>query len=318
MFLYAGQQPGVSVKPAVRDPETGKVTLGEAFQHLIMLAGVFADSPACAKLMYTVASWTAFFVCPFCKLMGTACDNVVRYLGYAKPSPVTKGPDQGASFQMGVNDGAWHVTSEDNKLRGLVEHVQYSAGGWQAPSLVVTRHQSKHNGMGHNRMHRVAVKALHLGVFPEALLTLNLQLGWLCGSMTDEEPEVLLVGNTFGVSGYCWYVLSSVSNKLVECVCLTVLGVLYWLALCTSLLHCFVPGIAHDGHSAIKGYRALLRSLHYVDFNCVWIVPFCHAFFLGIFKDFLDAIFAKKAAGTAEVSYVARSSVKMAGCLVHW
>jgi hypothetical protein len=61
-------------------------------------------------------------------------------------------------------------------------------------------------------------------------------------------------------------------------------------------------GIAHDGLSAIKGYSPLLSSLHYVHFNRVWIVPFCHAFFLGVFKDLLDAIFAKKAAADGDVS----------------
>lgn len=67
----------------------------------------------------------------------------------------------------------------------------------------------------------------------------------------------------------------------------------------------FLPshaGIANDGLSAIKGYSPLLRSLHYVHFNRVWIVPFCHAFFLGVFKDHLDAIFAKKASADGEVS----------------
>jgi hypothetical protein len=60
-------------------------------------------------------------------------------------------------------------------------------------------------------------------------------------------------------------------------------------------------GIAHDGLSAIKGHTPLVRSLHYVDFNRIWIVPFCHAFYLGIFKDFLNAVFAKKSTGGGQV-----------------
>lgn len=63
----------------------------------------------------------------------------------------------------------------------------------------------------------------------------------------------------------------------------------------------FSAGVAHDGLSAIKGNTPLVRSLHYVDFNRIWIVPFCHAFYLGVLKDFLNAIFAKKSAGGEQV-----------------
>ena len=64
----------------------------------------------------------------------------------------------------------------------------------------------------------------------------------------------------------------------------------------------FAVGVAHDGLSSIKGHTPLVRCLHYVDFNRIWIVPFCHAFYLGVFKDFLNAVFAKKSAGTDQVS----------------
>eukprot|EP00883_Tetradesmus_obliquus_P012537 jgi/Sobl393_1/539/SZX70654.1 len=37
-------------------------------------------------------------------------------------------------------------------------------------------------------------------------------------------------------------------------------------------------------------------ELNRVNANRLWIVPFCHAFFLGVFKDFMEAIFAKGAA----------------------
>jgi len=186
----AGNQPGgppqhgVDIHPAERDPQTGKVTAGAAFRHMVMLTGIYADSPARAKLMYAVASWTAYFACAFCKLMGTMCDTVVRYLGYSKPAEVTKGHHNGCSFQMGVNDSSRMITHEGQVSRAAVERVTYEAG------------------------------------------------------------------------------------------------------------------VAHDGLSAIKGYTPLVRCLHYVDFNRIWIVPFCHAFYLGVFKDFLNAVFAKKSTGT--------------------
>ena len=63
-------------------------------------------------------------------------------------------------------------------------------------------------------------------------------------------------------------------------------------------------GIAHNGLSAIKGYTPLVRSLHYVDFNRIWIVPFCHAFYLGLFKDFLNTVFAKKSTGGEHVCFL--------------
>jgi len=176
-------QHGVDIQPAERDPETGKVIAGALFRHMVMLTGIYADSPARAKLMYAVASWTAFFACPFCKLMGTMCDNVVRYMGYAKPAVVTKGHYDGSSFQMGVNDSSRMLSHQQQVARAAVYRVTYEAG------------------------------------------------------------------------------------------------------------------VAHDGLSAIKGNTPLVRSLHYVDFNRIWIVPFCHAFYLGVLKDFLNAIFAKKSAG---------------------
>lgn len=129
LLSCTGARHGVEVKAAETDPITGEVTLGVAFIHMVMLAGIYADSPARAKLMYTVASWTAFFVCPFCKLMGTVCDSVVRYLGYAKPAPVTKGHDAGSSFQMGVEDGRMFTREPEQRVRAQAAEVLRVAGG---------------------------------------------------------------------------------------------------------------------------------------------------------------------------------------------
>ena len=128
-LAYAGPpQHGVEIHPAERDPETGRVAAGAAFRHMVMLTGIYADSPARGKLMYAVASWTAYFACAFCKLMGTMCDTVVRYLGYSKPAEVTKGHHNGCSFQMGVNDSSRMITHEQQMARAAVERVTYEAG----------------------------------------------------------------------------------------------------------------------------------------------------------------------------------------------
>jgi hypothetical protein len=41
-----------------------------------------------------------------------------------------------------------------------------------------------------------------------------------------------------------------------------------------------------------KGFSPLLR-LHYVDAVALWIIPFCHAFHLGVLKDFITWILPK-------------------------
>ena len=78
--------------------------------------------------MYAVASWTAYFTCPFCKLMGTMCDTVVRYLGYSKPAEVSRGQHDGCCFQMGVNDSSRMFTHQQQVARAVVERVTYEAG----------------------------------------------------------------------------------------------------------------------------------------------------------------------------------------------
>jgi hypothetical protein len=48
-------------------------------------------------------------------------------------------------------------------------------------------------------------------------------------------------------------------------------------------------------NSALRGYSPLLQFLWYADFNSLWIVPFCHSFYLGVLKDFFTAITATEA-----------------------
>jgi hypothetical protein len=43
-----------------------------------------------------------------------------------------------------------------------------------------------------------------------------------------------------------------------------------------------------------KGYSPLLRDLYWVHFGRLWVVPFCHAFFLGVFKNLMSLICAKE------------------------
>lgn len=169
---------GITVTPAIRDG-AGNVSKGKPFQHLAVLSGVHADSPARSKLMYSLGSWTAYFVCAFCKLVGTKAGKVVRYLGFAAPVLTTAGVGAGESIQMGAQGRllteaemrAQAIAAEYHKARGLEPHP----------------------------------------------------------------------GNRF------------------------------------------------------KGYSPLVRSLYWVDIRTLWVIPFCHAFFLGVFKDYVKLACAKKA-----------------------
>ena len=95
---------GIMVTPALRD-SSGAIILGAAFLHFAVLGGVFADSPAAAALRYSIKSFTAYFSCAFCKLVGTMCDGAVRFCGYIKPVLTPAGAGQGRSYQMGAQDG---------------------------------------------------------------------------------------------------------------------------------------------------------------------------------------------------------------------
>lgn len=152
---------------------------GPPFTHYAVLGGVYADSPARAKLMYTIASWIAYFACPFCKLVGTLVNKVVRYLGYAEPVATTQGVGRGKSYQMGRPDGRLLTNREVTAQAVAAEY--YRARGLEPPP-----------------------------------------------------------GNRF------------------------------------------------------KGNSPLLRGLYYVDPVRLWVIPFCHAFYLGVFKNFMQVVTGKK------------------------
>jgi len=190
---------GITVTPAVRDA-SGNVTQGEPFHHYAVLGGVHADSPARCKLMYTIASFTAYLACAFCKLMGTKVGHVVRYLGYAAPVTTTAGVGLGKEYQMGVQDG--RVLSEA-EMRAQAATAEY-------------------------------YRACRL-----------------------EPPP----GNRF------------------------------------------------------KGYSPLISDLYWVDPRRLWIVPFCHAFYLGVFKDLMKLMFAKKTRQhVMQLPFLVRSTWKFICC----
>lgn len=177
----AGEVPaGIKVQPATHErDENGQVKKGEPFTHFAVLGAVYADSPARAKLMYTLASWTAYLACAFCKLTGTMKNKVVRFLGYAEPTPTMQGVGRGNSYQMGHADGRL-MTEREVKAQAIAAEY-YRARGFEPPP-----------------------------------------------------------GNRF------------------------------------------------------KGFSPLLRRLYYVNPLRLWVVPFCHAFYLGVFKDFMKLMTAKK------------------------
>lgn len=165
---------------------SGRRVLGQVFKHFAVLGGVFADSPARAKLQYTQGSFLAYFGCAFCKLMGTMCGRVVRYLGYCRPVLTTAGAGQGNSFQMGRSDGR------------LLKRVEQRAQALAA--------------------------------------ALNKARGF-------KPPP----GNRF------------------------------------------------------KGLSLILRDLYWVHPTRLWVVPFCHAFYLGVFKGWLNRVFEKEERKGAQV-----------------
>jgi hypothetical protein len=171
---------GITVTPSARD-SSGQVVEGAPFHHYAVLGGVHADSPARSKLMYTIASFTAFLACAFCKLMGTKVCGVVRYLGYAEPVLTTVGVGVGKLFHMGPT-GASDRLMSDAEMKAQAAAAEY----YKARKL--------------------------------------------------EPPP----GNRY------------------------------------------------------KGFSPLVRDLYWVDPRRLFIVPFCHAFYLGMFKDLMKMMFAKK------------------------
>lgn len=80
-FPSAGQ--GTTVRAAIRDAE-GKIRMGLAFVHHIILMGIFADSPARCKLSGHL-SLNAFLGCMWCGFNGVYAQNGVRWAGYSDP-----------------------------------------------------------------------------------------------------------------------------------------------------------------------------------------------------------------------------------------
>lgn len=109
---------GIQVTPSVRDAD-GKVSKGQTFTYKEYLCGISADQPARAKLMYSIGSWTAYLMCPFCALVGTLVAGVVRFLGYTKPVLADRGSAKGKSFQIGVDDRNRVLTS--NAIKSCAE-----------------------------------------------------------------------------------------------------------------------------------------------------------------------------------------------------
>jgi hypothetical protein len=186
--FHAGVTAGITVQPALDElDEHSKRKVGAAFTHYAVLGGVYADSPARAKLMYTIASWIAYLACPFCKLVGTLTSGVVRYLGYASPVTTTQGVGKGQEFMMGRGDGRL-LSAKEAKAQAIAAEY-HRARGFEPPP-----------------------------------------------------------GNRF------------------------------------------------------KGHSPLLRRLYYVHPQRLWVLPYCHAFFLGVFKDFMKLLCAKKTNKRSQVS----------------
>lgn len=81
---------GFEVTPGKETPH-GAVVAGSPFQHRGYISGIAADAPMAAKLAYTVASFTAYIACVYCKLVGTRVCGTTRYLGYREPARADKG-----------------------------------------------------------------------------------------------------------------------------------------------------------------------------------------------------------------------------------
>ncbi|KAF6249641.1 hypothetical protein COO60DRAFT_1686595 [Scenedesmus sp. NREL 46B-D3] len=175
------QQPehGIHVTPAMRD-SAGAIVWGAMFLHFAVLGGVYADSPARAKLNFSIGSFLAYFACPFCKLAGTLRGKTVRFLGYCLPVLTPAGVGKGKWFQMGASDG--RLLQPPEQIAQAIAAAFNRARGFQPPP-----------------------------------------------------------GNRY------------------------------------------------------KGYSLLLRDLYWVHPSRLFVVPFCHAFHLGIFKDLMHLLFGKEA-----------------------
>lgn len=91
---------GIYVQTTKLD-QHGRVVPAEVIFHRGFIAGLYADAPMRAKLLYFVGGFTAFLVCVYCRLCGVTRGNTRRYIGYVQPVQAERGTGAGRSFQMG-------------------------------------------------------------------------------------------------------------------------------------------------------------------------------------------------------------------------
>lgn len=91
------------MRPGQLGPD-GTLTFGAPFQLKGFIAGIYADAPARAKLLYFVASFTAVLACVWCRLTGVRKGSTTRYTAYAHEVRARQGPGLGRSYRMGDHD----------------------------------------------------------------------------------------------------------------------------------------------------------------------------------------------------------------------
>ena len=110
------------VAPTVRDHTTKELQRGSAFIHLVVLQGIYADSPARVKLL-NCASMNAYMGSFYCWMTGQHLHGSMRWAGYHEPVTIERGARQGDLLQMGVHDQRLRITNEEQCLRaGAVEN----------------------------------------------------------------------------------------------------------------------------------------------------------------------------------------------------
>jgi hypothetical protein len=193
VLLLLGRGHGVQVTPAQRTAE-GSIQYLQERTHFGLLSGIHADSPARSKLMYAVAAFVAYYSCPFCRLPGTVCNTVMRFLGYAAAVTLV-----------------------------IPQHQDHQQQQQQQPAPSATMKPEDDAVRMHSSMRQ------HLIAAAVAVTNLAREKGLL-------------------------------------------------------------PAESGPPTSAHRGYSPLLRLLLYTDYNTLWVLPFCHAFYLGVLKDFFKAV----------------------------
>lgn len=80
---------------------TGGIKAGKPFIHKGYIASMYADSPAAAKFMLSVACFVAYLACCYCRMTGVSRHGVIRFLGYTAAVNACAGPGTGQQFRMG-------------------------------------------------------------------------------------------------------------------------------------------------------------------------------------------------------------------------